>query len=147
MKKVIGSIAILASIMAVNNVGAVERINNFSLKDALHSSAGEDKLNPKIKLYFGKQGHPAISKTLGATKTNKKTNGFGKSDEKACEWALITALKAMQEQAERKGANAIVGIKSNYKGKETSSQTEYVCGSGGVMSGVALKGTMVKVGK
>ena len=35
----------------------------------------------------------------------------------------------------------------NYKNSERSSETEYMCGNGAVMSGVALKGKVVKLAK
>ena len=40
----------------------------------------------------------------------------------------------------------MVGIKSNWKNKETVSDSEYVCADGSLMTGVALKGTVVKLG-
>jgi uncharacterized protein YbjQ (UPF0145 family) len=53
----------------------------------------------------------------------------------------------MQERAQKEGANAVIGIKSNYKNIERSSETEYMCGSGALMSGVALKGRVVELAK
>ena len=47
----------------------------------------------------------------------------------------------------KEGGNAVVNIVSNYKNKETSSETEYMCGNGALMAGVALKGTVIKTGK
>ncbi len=115
------------------------------LQDALTSDAAKDKLDPSIKLYFGNQKHPKVVKEFGEWKTNKKTNAFNKSDKEACEWVFLSAVLELQERAQKEGANAIIGIKSNYKGNERSSETEYMCGSGALMSGVALKGTVVKL--
>lgn len=42
------------------------------------------------------------------------------------------------------GADHVDGIVSNYKKMEYSSPTEYECHVGGVVAGVALKGTLVK---
>ena len=53
----------------------------------------------------------------------------------------------LQERAAKEGGNAVVEIKSNYKNSERSSETEYMCGNGAVMSGVALKGKVVKLAK
>ena len=53
----------------------------------------------------------------------------------------------LQERAKKEGGNAVVGIRSNYKSIETSSETEYMCGSGALMAGVALKGKVVRIGK
>jgi uncharacterized protein YbjQ (UPF0145 family) len=53
----------------------------------------------------------------------------------------------LQKRAEQEGGDAVVNIKSNYKSVETSSETEYMCGSGTLMAGVAFKGTIVKIAK
>lgn len=48
--------------------------------------------------------------------------------------------------AHNQGGNAVVNIKSNHKNIETVSDTDYLCGAGNVMAGVALKGTVVELG-
>ncbi|MDR1275185.1 MAG: heavy metal-binding domain-containing protein [Candidatus Accumulibacter sp.] len=119
----------------------------FPLKDALNSAEAKERLDPKVRLFFGARKYPAVAKDFGEWRTNKKTNGFNKSDKEACEWAFLSAVLELQERAKKLGANAIVGIKSNYKNAERSSQTEYMCGSGALMSGVALKGKVVSIRK
>ncbi|MDR2506373.1 MAG: excinuclease ABC subunit A [Candidatus Accumulibacter sp.] len=119
----------------------------FSLKDALNTPEAKQRLDPKIRLFFGKQRHPAIAKNFGEWRTNKKTNAFNKSDKEACEWAFLSAALELQERAKKEGGNAVVGIKSNYKNAERGSETEYMCGCGAVMAGVALKGNVVRLGK
>ena len=73
------------------------------------------------------------------------TNSVGKSDQKACQWALLSALKSFQQRAQSLGANAVVNIKSNYKNNTYSHPTEYQCGAGAIMAGVALKADVVKL--
>ncbi len=68
-----------------------------------------------------------------------------KSDEKACNWAFLSAMIALRDRALNEGGNAVVNIKSNYKQNEMSSNTEFECHAGAIMSGVALKGTVVKL--
>jgi uncharacterized protein YbjQ (UPF0145 family) len=58
----------------------------------------------------------------------------------------LSAVLELQERAVKEGGDAVVGIKSNWKNQETVSDTEYVCADGSLMSGVALKGTVVKLG-
>lgn len=118
-----------------------------SLDDALNTAAAKEKIDPNVRLFFGKQKTPKIAQKLGEWKTNKKTNGFNKSDKEACEWVFLSAALELQERAQKEGGDAVVGIVSNYKNHETSSETEYMCGSGALMSGVALKGTVVKLAK
>jgi uncharacterized protein YbjQ (UPF0145 family) len=117
----------------------------FPLEDALNTEEAKEKLDPEIKLYFGKQKHPRIGKELGEWRTSKKTNAFGKEDKVACEWAFLSAALEMQERARKEGGNAVVNIKSNYRNMEKASETEYECGAGALMAGVALKGTVVKL--
>jgi uncharacterized protein YbjQ (UPF0145 family) len=119
----------------------------FPLKDALNTAEAKQRLDPGIRLFFGKQKHPAIIKNFREGKTNKKTNAFNKTDKEACEWAFLSAALELQERAKKEGGNAVVGIKSNYKNIETSSEKEYMCGSGALMAGVALKGKIVQIGK
>ena len=98
-----------------------------------------------IPLYFADQSHNSIKTNYGEVITNKKTNAFNKTDREACEWVMLSALKALQERAVREGMNAVVNIQSYYKKREFVSQTEYQCGAGTFVAGVALKGTLVKL--
>jgi uncharacterized protein YbjQ (UPF0145 family) len=122
--------------------------NKFPIKAALgKGQAYKEKLESDIALYFGNQKAPAIAKRLGEWTSNKKTNAFNKSDQEACEVAFISAAAALQDRARREGGNAVVNIRSVYKNDNVVSETEYVCGSGAVMAGVALRGTVVSLAK
>lgn len=98
-----------------------------------------------VQFFFADQAHPAVAQDFGEWKTNKKTNAFGKSDEFACQWVMLSALLSLHQRALDLGGDAVIDIRSNYKNKEFSSQTHYECGAGAVMAGVALKGTVVKL--
>lgn len=145
MNKLLPLTLTLAALAASANTFARDDQRMHPLEEALTSEAAKDKLDPSIKLYFGNQKHPDVIKEFGEWKTNKKTNGFNKSDKEACEWVFLSAVLELQERAQKEGANAVINIKSNYKNNERSSETEYMCGSGALMSGVALKGTVVKL--
>ena len=67
-----------------------------------------------------------------------------KSDKEACEWVMLSALKALQQRAITENMDAVVNIESNYKHRHFASETEFECGAGALMAGVALKGTLVK---
>ena len=86
-----------------------------------------------------------MAKAFGEHRTNKKTNAFNKSDKEACDWVLLSALKQLQARALDIGGDAVIDIKSNYKNREFTSATEYQCGAGNVVAGVALKGAVVKL--
>lgn len=115
------------------------------LADALNSPNAQQKLDPNIKLFFGDAKAPAPKQTLGTFTANKKTNFFNKSDKEGCEWVFLGAAISLQERAKQEGGNAVVDIKSVYRNQEMSSATEYDCGAGAVMGGVALRGTVVKL--
>lgn len=105
----------------------------------------QEKIGSEVKFFFGDQKTPAIKERMGEFTTNKKTNAFNKSDEEACQWVMLSALVSLKEKALQLGGDAVVDIKSYYKKDTFSSQTEYECHAGALMSGVALKGTVVKL--
>jgi hypothetical protein len=86
-----------------------------------------------------------VQQRMGEDVTNKKTNAANKSDEVACNWVALSALKALQDGAKSRGANAVVDIVSYYKKNEFKSSTNYECYAGNILAGVALKGTYAKV--
>ena len=120
----------------------------FQIKDALGKSQQyKEKLESDIALYFGKQKTPAVEKRIGEYTSNKKTNSFNKSDQEACDIAFISAAAELQDRARREGGNAVINIHSVYRNDNVASDTEYLCGSGAMVAGVALRGTVVTLGK
>lgn len=84
-----------------------------------------------VRFFFGDSSHPAIASSSGTFTSRKTTNAFGKSDQTACDWAFLSAVKSLWERAHREGANAVVGIKSTTSGAPLSSRAEYECRAGG----------------
>ncbi|QIM62083.1 excinuclease ABC subunit A [Pasteurellaceae bacterium Orientalotternb1] len=119
-----------------------DTVHYLSIDEALNSAEAKKVLDPNIKLYFGK---PASGKILvkGAV-TNPKTNALNKTDEKACQWAFLSAVKKFQERAAKEGGTKVGNLVSYYKKKEYSSTTKYECHAGHSIAGVALKGDVVK---
>ena len=117
----------------------------FSIADAFATEAFKEKLDGSVKFYFGSQSHPSPKKNFGEFISNKKTNAFNKSDEKACQWAFLSALIALQDRANREGGDAFINITSYYKRNEVVSNTEFECHAGKMMAGVALKGDAAKL--
>ena len=122
---------------------ARDDIKEFSIAETLATEQAKNILGNDVQFYFGEQSHGAIVKKFGEFGTNKKTNGVGKSDRQACEWAFLSAMKTLRERAQREGANAVVNIRSNYRNVTNSSTETFKCGSGAIMSGVALLGEVV----
>ena len=91
------------------------------------------------------QSHGKIAKKFGHFSSNKKTSAFGKSDQQACEWPFLSAMISLQKRAQNEGGNTVIDIRINYKNIEFKSDTEFECGAGAIMAGVALTGTVVKL--
>jgi len=107
----------------------------------------KEKIDPQIRLYFGKQTKVKVAKTIGEWTSNKKTNAFNKTDQEACDIAFISAAVSLQDRAKREGGNAVINVHSVYKNDKFESASEYLCGAGATMAGVALRGTVVTLGK
>ena len=118
--------------------------HQFPISDVLNNAEWASQLEG-VSFYFGEQSHPTVVKSFGEDRTNKKTNAFNKTDEEACRWVMLSALKQLKARADQLGANAVINIISNYKNNQKSSETEYTCGAGGLMAGVALIGEFVVV--
>lgn len=139
---VVLSTALLA--VAAAPADARDTRQHYDIEQAIAAGKADGTLDGSVKFYFKGMATPAATRLGGAT-TNKKTNAFGKRDEVACQWAMLSALKALQEAAKSRGANAVIDIESNYKKQVFTSATQYECGAGGLMAGVALKGVYAKV--
>ena len=144
MNKII--LLVFAAIFAMSapDVLARDTRHSYSVADVLQDPENAARLQG-VSFYFGEQAHPAIQNDHGEFRTNKKTNAFGKSDLKACQRVMMSAMLQLHQRAQSLGANAVVNIKSNYKDNVVISDTEYVCGAGAIMAGVALIGTFVEV--
>jgi uncharacterized protein YbjQ (UPF0145 family) len=136
-------VVILLSFAALGQ--ARNTIEHVSIESALAWGRGEGTINDSVGLYFGDQSHPAVAKSLGTFTSNKKTNAFGKSDEKACQWAFLSAMVSLQERAISMGGNAVINIRSYYYQNDFSSATEFECGAGALMAGVTMVGDVVKL--
>jgi len=122
---------------------ARDTVQSFSVEEVLNSADGKAKLGDSIKYAFGATSLGPVAKNFGEFRTNKKTNAFGKSDEKACKWVFLSAMIMLRDRAIAEGGNAVINIRSNYKNNVTSSETTFQCGAGAIMAGVALIGDVV----
>ncbi len=115
----------------------------YDVKTILASPEAKENLLD-VPLYFGSNETPPVKETFGEVTTNKKTNAFMKSDEKACQWVIISALKALQARAKKEGMDAVTNVYSVYYDNEFRNGSQLECGAGTVMAGTTLKGTLVK---
>ncbi|HMN44769.1 MAG TPA: hypothetical protein PKE27_09365 [Povalibacter sp.] len=137
--------AALAAILVFSVAQARDTRLKLPLKDALETVDARDKLGTDVKFFFGSQATPAVVQKLGTYTSNKKTNFANKSDKEGCEWAFLSAMISLKERALAEGGNAVINIESYYKKNQFSSETEYECGAGAIIGGVALRGTVVKL--
>ena len=143
--KVLKNVALFAVICAASWPAAARGDQRlYPILQALSSPEAKQKLDPGVRLFFGKR-HPSIARTIGEWPMNRKTNLLGKSDQQGCEYALLGAVLALQDRAKKEGGNAVVKIVSYYEQAETNSEKEYVCDAGALRVGVALKGTVVSL--
>jgi hypothetical protein len=98
-----------------------------------------------VSFYFGNTPHAEPVRVIGERRTNQKTNAFNKPDVEACEWVMLSALLRMHSAAVNAGANAVINIQSNFKNDLFVSDTQYSCGAGGIVAGVALIGTLAVI--
>lgn len=146
MKNTILSIALIAAAFgAALPAQARDTKLMLPLEGALADNNARERLGDSVKFYFGDQKTPKVLQKLGSDQTSQKTNSFGKTAERACNWAFLSAMLRLQARAQELGANAVVNIVSNYKNIENSSATEFECHDGAMMTGVALKGDFVKI--
>jgi hypothetical protein len=135
----------ISTLCFTHRAHARETMHNLNVSEALQIGRDTGAILDNVRVFFAGQPHPEVSKKYGEFSTNKKTNAFNKSDETACQWAFFSAIKSLQERALKEGGNAVINIKSNYKSREFSSPTEFQCGAGAIIAGVALKGTVVNI--
>ena len=144
MKLAIALLALL--LLVVPEADAADRRVELPLQALLTSQEARDAgIDGSVRFFLAGQSHPSVSSRMGEGVSNKKTNAFGKSDETACRWVMLSVLRAFQDSAKARGANAVVDIVSYFKKNTFSSPTHYECHAGALMAGVALKGTYARI--
>ena len=148
MKRTTGTIVAIVAMGCMTYASAKGRDDHIKLpiQGALEKGQSyKDTVGSDIKLFWGTQKTPAVDRKMGEFTSNKKTNAANKSDQDACDLAFISAVIALQQRARKEGGNAVVNIRSVYKQEDSDSPTEFICGAGKIMAGVALRGTVVKL--
>jgi uncharacterized protein YbjQ (UPF0145 family) len=145
MKKMISIAALLAVSLTSFSASAADTMLKFPIAGAMAANDAQSRLGDSVKFYFADQPTPPVISKITSDKTSLRTNGFGKSAEKACNYVFLSAMLALQKRAHDVGANAVINIVSNFKDIEMASQTEFECADGAIMAGVALKADFVKI--
>ena len=143
------SIAAAASIFALavaSSAAARDDRLMFPVSEGMEKGkTTKERIDPEIRVYFGKQKSPAVERKLGEFTANRKTNATNKTDKEACEISFVSAVLSLQQRARREGGDAVINVHSVYRNENRESNTEYLCGAGTFVSGVALRGTVVKL--
>ncbi len=135
----------LALLLLTFKAYARDDLKTYDFNSVVERGYSEGILDENIRFILKGNNVPKIVNNHGEFKVNRKTNGFGKPGKKSCDWALLSALKSLQEQAKSLQANYVVNIISNYKSNEYQDSEKYQCGVGFLMSGVALKADIVQI--
>jgi hypothetical protein len=138
-------ISLIGAALAAPSAYARDDRLKFPIQDGLTSPDAQGKIDANVRLFWGDQKFPTPQQTFGTFTANKKTNAVNKSDQRACEINFASAVISLQARAHEEGGNAVVNIHSVYRNQDVSSDTEYECGAGTFVSGVALRGTVVKL--
>jgi uncharacterized protein YbjQ (UPF0145 family) len=96
-----------------------------------------------VKFYFGPQPYPEVAEQLGQLRTIRRTHS-GQA-ELACQRAFAAALIRLAEAAKKEGADALVNVHTAFGQRDEASQDQYVCATGGVMTGMSVYGDAVKL--
>ena len=148
MKKSLTLLAVgLAVLCSATGVQARDTKLLLPIKEALNyvgkKGSAKEILDPSIALVFGHGGGGGNILQADMV-SNRKTNGFGKSDVDACHWAFLSAIKQFQQSAKDVGGTKVVNLVSYYKKREFKSTTEYECHAGAFIVGVTLKGDIAR---
>ena len=124
---------------------AADDVLMMPVKPALETPDAKQKLDGSVTFYFGDTPHPKVLENYGEFVSNKKTRAFGASDAATCQRVVLSNFIEFQERAKALGGNAVVNVTSYFRRNEVKDNDRYECHVGFLMSGVALKGDVVKL--
>lgn len=139
-----GLIAGLAPAAGVQAWG--DDVRTYGFKAAMTDPVFLERAPKDVKLYFADEPVTVISE-IGPTKSMRKrpTPARKTPISTACMTTARDALIAMALDAQKKGGNAVVGIRSVTGETVSDSRTQYNCAIGMQMLGVHLTGTIARV--
>lgn len=92
------------ALVAATAVHARNEAVMLPLADVVKLGLEQGKLDGSVSFHLSGASTPAISEKLGDDVSNKKTNGVGKDDATACNWAALSALMAFEAKAKQRAA-------------------------------------------
>jgi len=136
---------LFALLLLVPSAAAPASIDDYWINEVMTSNDAQKALGNSILFFFGDEPHGKVLRNLGDIKASKKTRALGKDDQEACHWVFLSTMKQLKADAIRRGGNAVINIRSNYKDKITSSSETFKCGAGTLLARVALIGTIIEM--
>jgi uncharacterized protein YbjQ (UPF0145 family) len=123
---------------------AADDVLKFKIQGGIATgkASSRDQIKDDIALYFGKQKTPPVVKKLWEGDSSQTSSR--RSQQERCETAFASAIIRLQNKARTEGGNAVINITS---GSGESSETEFTCTAGRMMSRVHLRGTVVTLKK
>ncbi|MDP4076784.1 excinuclease ATPase subunit [Acidovorax sp. A1169] len=122
-----------------------EKASLLPLEETVARGIREGKLDGSVTFHLS--GAPAPQGTatpLGEEYLHRRTSNIGKELVFACHWAALSGLIALQENAKKRGANAVVDLHSFYKEKTVKDPVHFECNQSSYQTVVAFKGTYVR---
>lgn len=141
------SIALTAAWLALPLTShAADKAIHSAFADAVQAATASGKLDGSVTFYLDPaRPDGQVTVVNDNVAVNRKTRAFGKNAQTTADWALQSALIALQEDARRADANAVTDIVSNYGGVEYRDPQNDECHVGFLMSGVQPKAKLAKV--
>lgn len=128
-----------ASIVALTQAGCGTQVKSLPLQPITAKPAADSG----VALYFGSQPHPAVARQVGSASHSTRIARASDGPEASCNKALGDALKELRSDAQKKGANAVINVKTRFHSTETDSTTDYTCGVSASAAAIAVTGDLV----
>jgi len=127
---------------------AADRTVYVPLKAAVEAAQASGKIDGSVQFFLADAG-PEESEIAEVLRTgivtNKKTNAVLKRDRSTSLHVAQSAIIALHHAAKKAGADAVTNIVSYYRRNEYRDTTNIECHAGATVTGVALKGDLVKL--
>jgi uncharacterized protein YbjQ (UPF0145 family) len=144
MKNLLIAILAIAS-LAAGSAQAEDKMVMLPVAGAMAANDAQSRLGDNVKFYFGDQPTPTVIQRIATDTVSLRTNAFGKSDAKACNWVFLSDMIELKKRAVEMGANAVINITNNWENAPRPNATEFECHVGAIMAGVAFKAEFVKI--
>ncbi len=145
-KEIALAAGLLAGLVSAAGALAANDVRTYGYKAAIEDPVFIERAPKGVKLYFG-DTPVTVKSEIGETQSQRKrpTPARKTPISTACRTVARDALIAMALDAEKRGGNVVVGIRSEFGGKTGGGRDEYECSIGSQMLAVGLTGTVAVV--